>query len=29
MKDYGLKRREKVDEELKERVMDLILLQLY
>ena len=25
LKDYGLKRREKVDEELKERVRDLIL----
>ena len=28
LKDYGLKRREKVDEELKEQVNDLILLEI-
>ena len=28
LKDYGLKRREKVDEELKEQVKDLILLEI-
>ena len=28
VKDYGLKRREKVDEELKEKVKDLILLEI-